>query len=87
MPLTLDGGKSSNIHWARYDPDKEQLEIDFKNNAGVKVSTYRYDGFKWEDWAAFKASESKGKYFAYKIRPKFRGVKLWNYIHDYPERY
>jgi hypothetical protein len=83
--LTQDGGKSTNIHWARFYPDEERLEVDFKNKAGVKVSTYSYDGtrldntrpggFTWDDWRAFCEAPSKGEHFAYKIRPRFLGMK------------
>lgn len=67
--------KSSNVGWARYDSETQVLEIDFRNAAGEKASTYTYAGFPPEDWAAFQAAESKGKHFAYKIRPAFKGVK------------
>lgn len=78
--------ESSNIDWARYANGK--LRIDFKNKAGVKVSTYEYDGtlakdgtnptgcFPPAEWISFKASTSKGQYFAYHIRPVYKGVKL-----------
>ncbi len=74
--LTQDGDHSSNIHWARYNPDTQQLEIDFKGKDGKKTSTYRYDGFTWENWRAFQDAPSKGQHFAFKIRPRFKGVKL-----------
>ncbi len=70
------GSKSSNIHWARYDEEKHELEIDFKDSKGKKTSTYRYAGFKPEDWDKFQASDSHGKHFAFHIRPKFAGVKV-----------
>ena len=73
--LTQDGGKSSNVHWARYFPDAEILHIDFKNSKGEKTSTYAYSGFKWEDWRAFCEAESKGRHFAFAIRPMFKGVR------------
>lgn len=83
---TLDGAKSSNVHWARYNLETETLQIDFKNSKGVKSSTYEYDGtlpdgtkpggFKVEDWRAFQEAASKGEHFAYKIRPRYKGRKL-----------
>lgn len=69
---------STNLHWARYDEAAQRLEIDFKNAQGVKVSTYAYDNFSPEEWAQFNASSSKGKHFAYRIRPRFKGVKIWS---------
>ncbi len=72
----LDLKHSSNMHWSRYDPETQTLEIDFKNSKGQKVSTYKYENFSHEEWDRFQASDSKGKHFAYHIRPKFTGVKL-----------
>ena len=66
---------SSNVGWARYDEAKHLLEVDFKNGAGVKTSTYLYADFPPELWERFQAAESKGRFFAYEIRPKFKGVK------------
>lgn len=77
--------ESSNIEWARYG--NGCLFVDFKNSAGVKVSTYRYDGtllkdgtnptgqFPIECWNAFKLSPSKGRFFAAEIRNVYKGVK------------
>jgi hypothetical protein len=61
----IDCKESSNIHWARWNNETQVLEIDFKNAAGVKVSTYEYRGFTGEDYDRLKASESKGRHFAY----------------------
>ncbi len=72
----FDTKKSSNLHWARFCPQTNRLEIDFKNAAGEKVSTYVYEGFTPEDWAKFIAAPSQGQHFAYHIRPNFKGVKL-----------
>lgn len=82
----FEAKESSNVGWARYYPERGELEVDFKKD-GVKVSTYVYDGaalgskdakgpgFPKDLWDGFLAAESKGRYFAYVIRPKFRGVK------------
>lgn len=83
----FEAKESSNVGWARYYPERGELEVDFKAN-GVKVSTYVYDGrpdvpnaerpangFPRDVWEQFKVSDSKGRFFAYAIRPKFRGVK------------
>lgn len=72
----IDCSQSSNISWARYDEATQRLEIDFKNSKGEKVSTYEYADFPPEEWDAFRASESRGKHFAYRIRPRLKGVKL-----------
>ncbi len=83
---TLDGAKSSNVHWARYNLETEVLEVDFKNSKGEKASTYAYDGtltdgkkergFPVEEWRKFQEAASKGEHFAYKIRPRFKGHKI-----------
>ena len=67
----IDCKESSNLHWARWDAASQTLFVDFKNAAGVKVSTYEYRGFLEDDWQAFNAAESKGRHFAYAIRPRY----------------
>lgn len=84
----FEAKESSNVGWARYYPERGELEVDFKDKAGNHASTYIYDGtpgvpngekpiggFPHDVWDQFKVSESKGRFFAYAIRPKFRGVK------------
>jgi hypothetical protein len=74
----IDCKESKTLHWARYDEATQTLEIDFKNGAGQKQSTYRYDGFAPEAWAQFMASSSRGAHFARHIRPRYKGVKIWS---------
>ena len=69
--------KHSRTGWARWDPDTEKLQIDFKDRSGEKVSTYEYEGFTAADWQRFLASFSRGSHFAEHIRPRFKGVKVW----------
>lgn len=60
---------SSNIDWARYDPETNTLEIDFiKSNVPGKASTYEYTCFPPEEWEQFQMSESKGSWFAKYVR-------------------
>ncbi len=61
----LDTKQSAQVQWARYDAETRTLEIDFKGKA---PSTYVYDGFPPEEWDAFKAAESKGRFFAAHVR-------------------
>lgn len=80
--------ESSNLKWARFD--ELALEIDFKNAKGIKVSTYRYDGTRLDGkigegggfprsvWQQFKAAAEPGKFFAYHVRPIFKGIKIWS---------
>lgn len=71
----FEAKESSNVGWARYDPATEILEIDFKAKDGTRQSTYTYAGFPASEWEAFQRSESKGRHFAYQIRPRYKGVK------------
>jgi len=71
----FEAKKSSNISWARYDEATQTLEIDFKGKDGNKASTYTYAGFPPDEWQEFQQAKSKGQHFAYKIRPRFKGVK------------
>lgn len=65
----FEAKESSNIKWARWYPDEERLEVDFRNQiTGAFTSTYTYQNFSSMDWEAFQAAESKGKYFAAAIR-------------------
>lgn len=65
----FEAKESSNIRWARYFPNEQRLEIDFRNEkTGLYTSTYEYRNFSSMDWDDFCAAESKGKHFAYKIR-------------------
>ncbi len=75
----LECKESSNIAWARYDFLTGVLEVDFKNGQGVKVSTYAYDNYPVEEWDRFRErpGTSRGKFFAYEIRPKYKGRKVW----------
>jgi len=73
----LDCKQSTNLRWARYDPATKILEIDFKDQAsGAVKSTYAYDNYPPDGWAALQASPSPGKFFAYHIRPHFTGRRL-----------
>jgi hypothetical protein len=73
---SFESKEPGNISWARYDEATHVLEIDFKDSSGVRSSTYRYEGFSPEAWLDFRSAESKGRYFAFKIRPRFKGTKI-----------
>jgi len=73
----FEAHESSNIGWARYNATTRVLEVDFKDKTGSKTSTYSYADFPEEMWIEFNASDSKGRFFAYHIRPKYKGVKTW----------
>jgi KTSC domain len=75
MNENFEAERSSNVGWARWDPATQVLEIDFKRKDGTKQSTYRYENFPCEEWRKFQQSNSKGRHFAYYIRPRFTGIK------------
>ena len=65
----FEAKESSNIKWARYFPDEQRLEVDFRNQiTGAFTSTYEYRNFGPIEWEAFQAAESKGRHFAAAIR-------------------
>jgi hypothetical protein len=68
---------SSFVLWARYDRERRVLEIDFKAPDGRKRSTYAYENFPPDEWEFFLAARRRGEHFAYRIRPRFTGKKVW----------
>jgi len=77
MTHQFEATESKQIAWARWDDATDALEIDFKDKTGAKASTYRYEKFTWEDWQEFQRAASKGKHFAFRIRPRFKATKIW----------
>lgn len=49
---------SSVIHGMLYSPDRQTLDIVFRDDRG----TYRYYDVRLEEWRAFKRAPSKGTY-------------------------
>jgi hypothetical protein len=72
----FEAKESSNVGWARYDPRTLILEVDFRGKDGLRASTYAYDGVPESLWTEFLRAESKGKFFASEIRPRFKGRKI-----------
>lgn len=63
--------ESSNIESIGYDPDDQQLFVEFKSG-----DRWRYDGVSEETWNEFAASESAGKAFYSLIKGKFESVQI-----------
>ena len=74
----FEARESKQIAWARYDASTKILEVDFRGKNGAKASTYRYADFPPERWVQFQSAPSKGQFFAYQIRPNYKGVKIWD---------
>lgn len=74
----FEAKESKQIAWARYDEATRVLEIDFRGKDGAKQSTYSYAGFPLDRWLQFISASSKGSFFAYNIRPHYKGVKIWD---------
>lgn len=72
----INPNASSNVKWARYDPVRAVVSIDFKNAAGEYQSTYEYTGFTRQDWEFFRESKRPGEHFASHIRGKFQYKKV-----------
>ncbi|MFA5381982.1 MAG: KTSC domain-containing protein [Candidatus Micrarchaeia archaeon] len=61
---------SSNIHSIGYDPQAQELHIQFTSG-----SYYIYRDVSLETYEAFRAAKSVGKYFMQNIRNIYEGVK------------
>lgn len=62
---------SSNILRIGYDPEKQLMEVHFKNG-----TRYRYAKVSPEDHEKFVGADSVGQHFQQHIRARFEGVKL-----------
>ena len=67
--IPLESVESHQIAAIGHDAATEILAIQFKSWKGGTGSTYYYSNFTVEDFAAFKAAESKGKHFGEHIKP------------------
>lgn len=56
---------------AAYDSDKRQLYLRFRSG-----KVYRYLGFPSEQYDEFLAADSKGRYFAHRVRGQFRDEEV-----------
>ena len=72
MAIELKEVKSSNISHIGYSMETHTLYIRFKGSQTL----YSYADFPSDEFQQFEESESKGKFFAAKIKPKFTGVKV-----------
>jgi hypothetical protein len=68
--VTLHPVTSSNIHSIGYDPQAQELHIQFTSG-----SYYIYRDVSLETYNAFRAAPSVGKYFMQHIRSIYEGVK------------
>ncbi len=62
---------SSNIKSAGYDEGNSILEIEFKDG-----NLYQYFNVPLNIWENFKLASSKGKFFAFHVKEKFRYRKI-----------
>ena len=67
--ITLIWVESSQIAGIGYDPKKHVLAVRFKNWKGEATSLYHYANVSPEEYAAFLAADSKGKFFGAHIKP------------------
>lgn len=76
VPLTFQSPESSNIARAEYDPDCRQLSVEFKRQDKGASVTFLYPGFPLSLWIEFFQADSKGKFFASRIRPLYTGTAV-----------
>lgn len=69
--LSFESPESSTIGGANYDPDTQQLTVEFRHRS----QKYKYEGVKPDVWAEFVSSTSKGNFFSHRVRPFYIGVK------------
>lgn len=69
---SFESPESGTVIRARYDPETRQMFIDLRKSA----VTYRYTGIDAPLWEEFVQSDSKGRFFAARIRPLYVGVKV-----------
>lgn len=62
---------STNLKSVGYDPSLQMLEIEFQDG-----SVYRYFGVPEEEHRGLLEAESKGRYFIYNIRDRYRYEKV-----------
>jgi len=62
---------SSNLTRAKYDTEKRELDVIFKNG-----SIYQYIDVPWNIFTSFRLSESQGKYFSAEIKNKYTFKKI-----------
>lgn len=67
-PLSFSSPESSNVAGAEYDPSTQQLTVTFKTG-----KSYGYAPFEEKLWVEFEQAESKGGFFAARVRPFFTG--------------
>lgn len=67
--MELKPVESSNIAAIGYDGDNAALYVQFTSG-----KTYEYPSVPPEVFAAFEKAESKGRFFAAEVRPKYQGT-------------
>lgn len=72
---SFDSPESSTIASAFYDAMTRVLSVQFKRAKG-KLDRYDYADVPGELWAEFLSAESKGQFFAARIRPLYTGTRI-----------
>lgn len=75
IPSSFESPESSTIAQAIYDGATEIMRVYFKR-AGKDNDCYEYRQVPAILWADFVAADSKGRFFAERIRPFYQGVML-----------
>lgn len=69
--ITHDTPNSSNIDQLRYDDQRGQMYIKFKNGR-----TYKYNDVPYDVWNQFISAPSIGKFFYSTIKDVYKGVQV-----------
>lgn len=76
-PATLTRVESSNIYG--YKRDGNTLIVAFKDGSGEASKAYSYNAMGDDDretFDGFEAAESKGRFFAQRMRDRFSGARI-----------
>lgn len=84
--ITLDSVESSQIAAIGHDPETNTLAVKFPPNKSGVSSVYHYSNFGQEQFAEFKAAESKGSHFGKVIKRNTEQFPYENVTELYEEQ-
>ena len=63
--------ESSSLSEAGYDPDRQMMEVEFRNGG-----LYRYLDVPAEVYREFEGADSKGRFLNLRIKPAYRCLRV-----------
>lgn len=81
VPFEFSSPESSSINRADYDVSTETLTVGFRpptaqGSSSTASQFYQYNKFPLGLWVEFYQANSKGQFFAHRIRPFYTGAML-----------